>query len=524
MNDEAHDDETAESVLRPFEARELPPLPPIEPSKVVPEPPVVEEEHVDEPVAEAIIPPPPPVEALEDDPWSPDADGSTAERDLDDDDTAEIEAIEDPADDDARDALDGSTDSDTAADFDHDDGPNEIAAEAAGAPAETITLPRKPFLVGLGVLLGAVALLAVLWQSGGDGGDTTEVAQNPERIADDVVPGESDASPGDDDAEPVDNTDDGAAEALAEARAEIASLEFEVEALEERPAPALDGELLRRIVVGADAKFVSALPDSVAVVGAFGGVSLIDPDTNRVVANGNVANGATRVMRTDTSVWLTNYADNQLLRVDPQTNEIAATFPFPGPDGIEKDGNTIIVASFDGEFVARVDPGSGAILQQVDVGGTPTEVVSHVDHGLWAAVFDTGELVEIDRDSFEILRRVTVGQGPVGLYASRSYLWAANHDEGTIVKVDPETAEVVWTVSVGDGPTELVVNSGSVWVTVTDDGNLVQVSAANGSILSSTPLGGVSGGGGPTGISFADNTLWVAMQGEQSVVRIDLPS
>lgn len=501
MNDETHDSDPTgaadDGVLRPFTPPEQPPLPPVEPSRVVPEPPPVAEEPAP-PEAEApvepTVPPPPPPAALGDDPWSPDLE-SAIEPETDE--PGDAEATE-PS----------------------DSGEPVLPPGDPSPAAATVTLPRKPFLIGLGLLLAAIAVFAVLWQtSGDDDADDATPIDGDEQLVDDPVDSVPEPDPADGDEPPV---DDGSADALAEARAEIASLEATVETLEERPPPALDGTILRRIVVGADAKFVSALPESVAVVGAFGGVSLIDPETNRVVANGNVADAATRIMRTETSVWLTDYSDNQLLRVDPVTNTVADTFSFEGPDGIDKDGDTIVVASFDGEFVARVDPSNGDILQQVEVGGKPTEVISHPDHGLWAAVFDTGELVEIDRESFEILQRVSVGQGPVGMAASSAHLWVANHDEGTIAKVDPETGEVVRTVAVGNGPTELVVNNGSAWVTVTDDGALVEVDANNGQILSSTPLGGANAGGGPTGISFADGTLWVAMQGEQSVVRIDL--
>ncbi|MEZ5244098.1 MAG: YncE family protein [Acidimicrobiales bacterium] len=492
MNDETHDsepaNETAGSVLRPFEAPAPPPLPPVEASKVVPEPPAATDE----------VEPEPPVEPIAEDLWTHD----TAHHDESDDDVDDFADLRD---------------------HDESTGPDEpvvAAPVAAVSGADTVTLPRKPFLVGVGVLLAAIAVLAALWQTGGDDGDTVIDATPVSR---DVGDEPADDAPGDrgdvDDTVTADNT---STAALADARAEIASLESVVESLEERPPPALDGTALRRIIVGADAKFVSARSDSVAVVGAFGGVSLIDPDNNRVVANGNVADAATRVMRTSSSVWLTNYADSQVLRFDPATNAVAATFSFPGPDGIDKDGDTIVVASFDGEFVARLDPNTGEILQRVDVGGTPTAVISHPDHGLWAAVFDTGELVEIDRDSFEVIQRVVVGQGPVGITGASSHLWVANHDEGTIAKVDPETGEVVRTVVVGDGPTELVVNNGSAWVTVTDEGTLVQVNANNGDIVSRTPLGGATAGGGPTGISFADGTLWIAMQGEQSVVRVDI--
>lgn len=540
MHDETHHsgtgDEPADSVLRPFEAPEPPPLPPIEPSQVVPEPPaagepIVEEAVVEEPVVDAEVVPPPPIEALADDPWTPAAEPDEV-RVADDEDAVDPggEAAAETADDDLGE-FDGPVDDEAL-----DDAPVPALAgsgdSTAPLPAETITLPRKTFLVGLGILLGAVALFGLLWQTSGgdDGGDESAapaLAEEATRMVDDSeTPDPTDGGVPTDEVDepdtPASPEDDGLADDLAEARAEIAGLEAAVAELEDRPPPALDGSMLRRIVVGADAKFVSALPESVAVVGAFGGLSLIDPESNRVVANGNVANAATRVLRTSSFVWLTNYADNQLLRVDPATNTVAAIFPFEGPDGIDKLDNTLVVASFDGEFVARVDPNSGQILRQVDVGGKPTAVISHSNHGLWAAVFDTGEIVQIDPETFEILQRVVVGQGPVGISADPSFLWVSNHDEGTVAKVAPGSGEVMLTVEVGNGPTETAVGAGSVWVTVTDDGAVVEVDDDDGRILSRTPLGGANAGGGPTGISFAEGTLWIAMQGEQSVVRIDL--
>lgn len=478
MNDETHDSGSADqapgSVLRPFEAPAPPPLPPVEPSRVVP----------DLPSEDAVLP--------------------------------------------DRESMPTTAEAERQAEVDESD----VGVLLDAAPTGTTTLPRTPSLVGAGMLLAVIALATALWQAGGDEGDAMsdatpvarDVGDDPaEMVSEDAEDAEDIEDAGDgeenDGAAPVDT---GAIEDLAAARAQIAGLESVVESLQDRAPPALDGSTMRRIVVGADAKFVSALRYSVAVVGAFGGVSLIDPETNRVVANSNVADTAMRAMRTPTSVWLTDSSAQQLIRFDPLTSTVAAVFPFPAPDGIDKDGDTLVVASFEGEFVARVDPNNGNIIQQVDVGGTPTEVISHPDHGLWAAVFDTGELVEIDRDSFEVLQRVVVGQRPVGISAAASHLWVTNHAEGTIAKVDPGTGEVALTVPVGNGPTGLVVANGSVWVTVTDDGNLLQVDPTNGELLSSTPLGGASAGGGPTGIDALEGTLWVAIQGEQSVVRIDL--
>jgi DNA-binding beta-propeller fold protein YncE len=541
MNDTPSSEEP-DGVLRPFEAHEAPPLPPVEPSKVVPDLPAPTPAVEPEPTADAVDAPdrpvaPPPPPALEDiwapEPTAVDPVAPTIEQPAVDptqlptpESAVEHPVLEEMAPD--APAVDEGT-------FEEPGGGDEavgaVAMQAAqpeptaGATSpDTITLSRTVFLAGLGVLVLAVVALAFLWQSADDGGETVTAAREvPTTAPTNVDP--TDTTP-----PPPPRVDTSATDAeiaglnsdLALSQAEVAGLQTEVDQLRSRPAPALPGERLRRIVVSADAKFVSAQPESIAVVGAFGGVTLINPATNQVVANSNVANAATRVLRTPTSVWLTNYADSQILQIDPGTNTLASAIPFPGPDGIDKDGGTLIVASFDGGFVARIDPGSGEVTQRVDVGGSPTAILSSPDHGLWAAVFDTGELVQIDRDTFEILQRVVVGAGPVGIGFDATHLWVANNDEGTIAKVDPSTGEVIFTVVVGAEPTELVSVEGSVWVTVTGEGSLVQVDATSGEIITRTPLGGASAGGGPTGIAVGSGSIWVAMQGEQSVVRIDL--
>jgi DNA-binding beta-propeller fold protein YncE len=309
---------------------------------------------------------------------------------------------------------------------------------------------------------------------------------------------------------------------LADARATVASLQAEVEDLEARPPSALDANSMRRVVIGSEVNFISARDDSIAVVGTFGGLSLIDPETNRVILNGNISDSANRALRTDSSVWITDYQGNQIIQVDPGTNTVKNTFPFPGPDGIAKVGDELVVASFDGEFVAMIDPYTGQIAKQVDVGGRPSAVHYSGTHGLWVAVFDTGEIVRLTRSSLETNERVQVGANPVGIGADGTHLWITNNGEGTVAKFDSESMEVVDTIAVGEGPAEIVSVGGSAWVTVSDDGTLVQIDAATGRIMTVTPLGGAIPGGGPTGIGHAAGALWIAMQGEQSVVKIEL--
>lgn len=465
------DEETEGPVLRPFEPRPVPPLPPVVPAG-----------PAESPIPTSALPPPPAQAAQPDPPPSPVP--------------PELPRVE------RR----------------HPSSPPPITPPPAGSSArsdDTITMPRRGFLAGLGVLLAVLVVLAVLWQTADDGDPVSEPA--PTTTSLDVEP---EPTPTVDTSEfeaQIDSLD----EELAASQATVTELESQVATLRERPLPGLPGTQLRRIVVSADAKVVSAQPESIAVLGAFGGLSLIDPSDNRVSANASVGPAATRAMRTATSVWVTNQTDDLIVRFDPATNAVAAVLPFLSPDGIDKDGDTIVVASGSGE-VSRLDPNTGDVLQSVEVGGTPTAVFSHEDHGLWAAVAETGELVEIDRETFEIAQRVIVGAGPVAITAGPTNLWVTNQDEGTVAKVDPVAGEVLLTVRVGDSPTESVVAEGFVWVTTTGDGSLVQVEAGSGDLVTRTPLGGTSAGGGPSGISYGSGALWIAMQGEQSVVRVDL--
>ena len=521
MSDE--EERSPDSVLRPFEPVDIEPLPPVQASSVVvpdvepePEPPappqaaappphaaLIETEMVDvsaAPVSDDVI-------RDRSEPWSPAAAGSEDvwfgfEEAVEE---AVPPAVPEPA---------GLADA-----------PPAGVLPAASQNSGEITLPRTPFLVGVGVAVLAILALFALWQSaGGDDGPTATEApvsdDEPAEVADEAGDEVDDAA-----------IDDAVASAGAEADARIAGLETTITEQETAiaglqaelaavPPPALRGDEMRRIVVAADASFVSVGSESVAVIGPFGGYAAIDPATNAVTAAGQVASGATRVLRTSAAVWITNYADSEIVRIDPTTSTVVSSVEFPGPDGIAKLGGALVVASFDGGFVAQVDPAAQAISQQIEVGGQPTDVfVTEDEASIWVALFDTGEVIRIDAESFTVTTRITVGSGPVGLDVADGTLWVVNHAEGTVVGVDLASEDVVANYPVGAGPTAATVFDGSLWVTVTDAGELVQLDPATGETITRTPLG-TSNRGGPTGLAVGNDSLWVAMQGERSVVRV----
>lgn len=382
---------------------------------------------------------------------------------------------------------------------------------------ETLSFSRRRVRVVQAVAVLVVGALVVLWQRAESRSDSLDVAGGNSGSGTEEQPTEVTEV-----ADGPDRPDAGAQiEVLESDLAAMAEVVVDLEAeLAATVPPALPGTALRRIIVAADARMLSLGNEGLAVIGPFGGYAAVDPTTNTVTATAQVAGGATRVMRTNAAVWITNYLDDEIVRIDPVADRVVSTFAFPGPDGVAKLGPTLAVASFDEGIVAQVDPADGEILQQVAVGGQPSDVlVADDDATIWVAVYDTGEVVRIDTSDFSVGARIVVGAGPVGLTLIDDVLWVVNGGEGSVAAVDTVAMTMLRTVPVGAGPTAAAGYAGSVWVSVTAAGELVQLDPETAAVLTRTPLGS-STRGGPSGLAVGAGSLWVAMQGERSVVRI----
>ncbi|HBU03731.1 MAG TPA: hypothetical protein DEA70_04520, partial [Acidimicrobiaceae bacterium] len=169
-------------------------------------------------------------------------------------------------------------------------GPSSVAGPIGGQ----ITVPRTVAMASAGAAVVVIVALFVLWQSAGGDAGTVVVGTTANSDAE-GVPGTDAVSPpaGGETGDSAPNVEVAALEAeIASQAAAISSLENE---LAEIPPPAINGADMRRIVVAADARFVSVGNEGVAVIGPFGGYAAIDPATNAVTATSQVASGATRV-------------------------------------------------------------------------------------------------------------------------------------------------------------------------------------------------------------------------------------
>jgi YVTN family beta-propeller protein len=233
-------------------------------------------------------------------------------------------------------------------------------------------------------------------------------------------------------------------------------------------------------------------------------------------------------------VWVTNWFDNTLSRIDPVANSVLSVNTFAitgnaGPDAITTGFGSLwfTVTAFDdlGEpslpgLVIRVDPLTGsAIGSPIPVGRGPISITASTD-AIWVSNLIDGTVSRIDPVTNQVAATVTTGGHPIGIVAGFGSVWVANYADGKVARIDPATNLVVATVSTQQGATGLAVGAGSVWVSFCGCGQasgvVSRIDPATNSVAAVVPVGLEAGFA-----AFGGGYLWVAIDADMTVVQID---
>ncbi|MCB1016399.1 MAG: protein kinase [Acidimicrobiales bacterium] len=258
------------------------------------------------------------------------------------------------------------------------------------------------------------------------------------------------------------------------------------------------------------------------------------PEAATVVAEVPVGDLASAVSVVGDDVWV-SVADDTVSRVDPATDEVAATFDageFPGPlvesggslwvNGLElrqidpEDGQVTVrsgsqtgagIAATDVRQGARVpvtgnpevwsvtsasavfrhDAVTGAGLDAIVVqGGASLEAIAVGADSAWVTNTRDESLLRIPLDATEAAATIDlIGdvEGELAVSATDDAVWVALAD-GTVARVDVATNEVVALVYVGGGVDSpaIAATDDAVWVTASDD-RLVRIDPASDAVV-----------------------------------------
>lgn len=164
-------------------------------------------------------------------------------------------------------------------------------------------------------------------------------------------------------------------------------------------------------------------------------------DQTTVVA---VADGVGLVQATTDAVWVVT--DEGLARIDPKTNTVLTTVEMDKPEYIVSDGSALWVSLFDANQLVRIDPATNEITDTLVVPGNPSSAVV-VGNAIWVTSHRGAAVLRFERGAGESVASVAVGepgdQGPLGLAAGMGSIWVGTPNIFTVSRIDPETNAVV---------------------------------------------------------------------------------
>lgn len=247
------------------------------------------------------------------------------------------------------------------------------------------------------------------------------------------------------------------------------------------------------------------------------GVAFIDPETGEPIGARIPLRAPPEVDFVDGAFWVLDLAPPALHKIDPESQAIVQSISLGFNVGQWLvDGNTIWITDYEEPIIHRFDAVSGREVAslRLDVEPTGLQGIAISDGSLWVALKDVVDgLARVDPTTGEVLERYPVFASHV--VASDDVVWAAGFNSGEVVRFDPRSGEETASVELTPPISNLVLVGAGVWATNPTNGEVYEVSD-RASVVDTygTP--------GAWYLALGDGRIWAAGEEERTVGRIDL--
>jgi YVTN family beta-propeller protein len=284
-------------------------------------------------------------------------------------------------------------------------------------------------------------------------------------------------------------------------------------------------------------------------------VGVIDPDTNKIVAQIPVGSAPTRIAFGSEGIWVVSPQDKTVTRIDPETRTALRTLAVGGPPVDVAVGETAVWLLVSAHTalggrparIVRVDPDPGVqdVIKRIPIGLGPfgfgsTGSLAAADGAVWVVNHDPRVTVSRIDTATNLVRATfsvggpslgfnsgTVGgvQGVSGLAVDDGAIWVGT--DLAVIRISASSNRVSETIPLGVSvPTAIAVGEGAVWVAARPGfhccplkaigtGTLTRIDPTN-SVAWTIPIGGA-----PAGVAAGEGSIWIADPGTRSVVRVD---
>ena len=180
----------------------------------------------------------------------------------------------------------------------------------------------------------------------------------------------------------------------------------------------------------------------------------IDMRTRRVVGKPiQVGRGASVAVGSG-SVWVANFDDGTVSRIDPKTRRVVATVSIAadhiGPLGVGHGKVWVLRQDFDrakhGGQLIRIDPATNRVIGRTIVGKNVCGYFSLTigRDAVWVTGDAQPSILRIDPVTGQILARIRTRRGTIGPVIAQGTVWLGNETKGTLrlSRIDPSTNRV----------------------------------------------------------------------------------
>ena len=155
------------------------------------------------------------------------------------------------------------------------------------------------------------------------------------------------------------------------------------------------------------------------------------------------------------------------LRIDPESGAVAKRIPVGwNAWAIGYGADALWVVNYRDAVVRRVDAADGSVTP-IDVKLGPLFVTA-TDDGVWVAHFEAESVVRLAPDPpYDVEAVLNLRSPPAFVAVGERSVWVSMPETGVVHQLEPEGARVRRTIRIGHAPMGIAVGAGGVWLSVT---------------------------------------------------------
>ena len=242
-----------------------------------------------------------------------------------------------------------------------------------------------------------------------------------------------------------------------------------------------------------------------------GTVTRVDPATRSVSKTIGIGSPVVDLATGVGGVWAATGGFGDVIRIDPEIDAVARRSPLGDPEdpvvpavsSVGAGDGRVWAGAFDG--LVRLDPTSGEVIAEVDLGRTNALQMAVGDGAVWATTI-ASRAKRVEAGSAEVTTEFYAGSWvfPIALGGGAVWVGGAN---GQVWKLDPVTGSGLLTLRVVPDVSGVAFGEGSLWVTSFDRKELVRVNPATGEVQARVALHGPA-----EDVVVHDGLVWVPVQ------------